>query len=65
MLFLCTAIFSPQLEDLQSKLSESQQSAKQAHDIMRYMLEEKPNLDASLIDCLSEYMKGTAGCLLH
>ena len=47
-----------QLKDVESKLQVSEESAKQAHDLMRYMLQERPNLDESIAECLNEYMKG-------
>ncbi|CAK8681521.1 unnamed protein product [Clavelina lepadiformis] len=46
------------LKDVESKLQVSEESAKQAHDLMRYMLQERPNLDESIAECLNEYMKG-------
>nr|CAB3259095.1 kinesin-like protein KIF21A [Phallusia mammillata] len=48
------------MEDLQSRLRETEQSSKQAHDLMRYMLEEGPNLDTSNTECINEYMQGYA-----
>ena len=46
------------MKDVESRLQVSEESAKQAHDLMRYILQERPNLDSSIAECLSEYMKG-------
>nr|XP_009858703.1 kinesin-like protein KIF21A [Ciona intestinalis] len=47
------------LEEMETRLQESEQSAKQAHELMRYVLEEKPYLNCNISECLTEFIRGT------